>query len=115
MPKLVGKKYQRQEELQMFKLPISVSRGTTFDYEGVEVQLSPLRYNEYTGEGGSYITDISWKRDGVESRVNGVAVVSGIDILGQHTTPLPNLYAISKNNRSRDMSNTNDVNLYILD
>lgn len=101
-------------EKVMFKVPISASRGTIFDYLGSEIRLSAVRFNKFIGDSGAYLLDISWIEEDVKVEVRGLSLTSGIDILSQHSTPIPNLYAVSGNNPASDIISTDDLHLYIL-
>ena len=98
----------------MFKLPISASRGTKFDYFGEQLEVSPVTHNPYIGDKGAFVLELSWEVDGVQKSVAGIAVSSGVDILVQYTTPLPNLYAINTSDPTKDITSVDELNLYII-
>lgn len=100
--------------MALYKIPISPTRGTYFDYQGTQITISILRYNPYMGE-DAWVADISWEEDNVIVTVGGVVLTAGTDLVQQYNMPLPSLLVLSSDNPSNDPINTSDVNLYIKD
>lgn len=74
--------------MSYFKVPWSLSNNRSFNYNGVPVVIGKLRYNAIADR---YFLSIS-----VGSRkFDGIALVSGVDLLARFSTGLPPLYAFN--------------------
>lgn len=99
--------------MALLEIPLSTTRGTYFDFEGVQVNISKFRLNPYLGK-DTWIIDISWLDEEAELRtVGGLVLYAGVDILKQHDTPLPNLFLLSDANNKEDPISSSDIRLYI--
>lgn len=98
----------------MYKIPISLKRGIIIEYAGAQVTFSAIRFNKYLdAPNGAWVFDMSWRQGGINRRLDGIVITSGINLLAQYKAPLPNLYVVSSNNRVEDIISIADMNLYI--
>lgn len=98
--------------MALLKIPLALKRGTYFKYKSQKITISPMRYNPYIN-GGAYIFDLSWEENEKPRSVNGIVVAAGVNLVGQTSTPIPSLYALSSKDHSEDVHNVEDINLYI--
>ena len=96
-------------KMSLYRIPISPSRGTYFDFNGLQIFFSALRLNPYLG---GWILDMSWLEGDVEIQLNGLVLTMGVDVLAQYDTPLPNLLVLNKIDLKEDISSMEDVLLF---
>ncbi|APD19725.1 putative minor baseplate protein [Pectobacterium phage PP101] len=90
-------------------IPFSVRNAVSFEFNGVTVLLSALRYNEYSN---CYMFDMSWSSTDI---IYGIPIRAGIDILKQYKTPLPNMYASNRTFPSQEVLSWREMNLFLID
>ena len=100
--------------MALYKIPISPTRGTYFDYQGIQITLSILRYNPYMGE-DAWVMDISWEEGNKVKTIGGVVLTSGVNTIEQYEAPFPSLLILSGVSTNEDPISIEDINLYIKD
>lgn len=90
-------------------VPFSVSKDISFEFGGVTVKMSALYLNEYLN---CYMFDLAW---GADSKVFGIPVRGGVDLLSQYKTPLPNMYASNVINTEYDVTSWRQLFMFIID
>lgn len=100
--------------MALFKIPVSSTRGTYFDYQGIQITLSAFRYNPYLGK-DAWIMDLSWEEENVIKTIGGIVLSAGTNILQQYSAPIPSLFILSSDLPNDDPVSTTDINLYIKD
>ena len=100
--------------MALFQIPVAPTRGTYFDYQGIQITLSALRYNPYMGK-DAWIMDISWEEGNTINIIGGVVLTAGTDLVQQYNLPIPSLLVLSVEKPNDDPVNTSDIKLYIKD
>lgn len=90
-------------------IPFSVSKEISFEFQGVTVKMSAIYLNEYLN---CYMFDLAW---GATDKIFGIPIRCGIDILGQYTTPLPNMFANNTSYPGVEIQSWRDLSLFIVD
>ena len=74
--------------MAMFRVPWSLTSNRSFNYNGVAIVIGALKYNSIADR---YYTTITVG----DRKFEGVAIVSGVDLLQRFTTGLPPMYAFN--------------------
>lgn len=90
-------------------VPFSTSTPVTFEFDGVSLSMSALRLNEALN---CYMFDLAW---GATDILYGIPIRCGTDILGQYSTPLPNLFANNHSFPGTEITTWRGLNLFIVD
>lgn len=90
-------------------VPFETQKDVTFEFRGVTVRVSSLYLNEIMD---CYLFDLSW---GATDVIYGIPIRSGVDILAQYTTPLPNLYSSNTSFPTADVSSWRQLLLFVID
>lgn len=90
-------------------VPYDIEKDVTFEFGGVTVKMSALYLNEYMN---CYMFDLSW---GATDVIYGIPIRSGIDILRQYKTPLPNMYATNTSFPTTDVTSWRQLYMFIID
>lgn len=91
------------------KVPYSITKEVSFEFNGVTVKMSALYLNEALN---CYMFDLSW---GADAKIFGLPVKSGLNILKQFTTPLPNMYAFNHTFPGNEINSWRELDLFIID
>lgn len=90
-------------------IPFSTTQDVSFEFGGVTVQMSALYLNEYLN---CYMFDLAW---GATDKIYGIPIRSGLDILEQFSTPLPNMYATNTVDPTKDVNSWRQLFMFIID
>ncbi|QHJ82546.1 MAG: hypothetical protein [Caudoviricetes sp.] len=90
-------------------IPFSTTKEISFEFDGVTVKMSALYFNE---PANCYMFDLAW---GATDKIFGIPIRCGLDILGQFTTPLPNMYANNTSYPGTEIQSWRDLTLFIID
>lgn len=90
-------------------IPFDISKDVTFEFGGVTVKMSALYLNEYFN---CYMFDLAW---GADSKVFGIPIRGGVDILSQYSTPLPNMYASNVVDTTKDVTSWRQLFMFVID
>ena len=90
-------------------VPYDISKDVTFEFSGVTVKMSALYLNE---QFNCYMFDLAW---GADSKIFGIPIRGGVDILKQYATPLPNMYASNTVNTTQDVKSWRQLFMFIVD
>lgn len=90
-------------------VPYDTTKDVSFEFGGVTVKMSALYLNEYLN---CYMFDLAW---GSDSKVYGIPIRCGLDILQQYTTPLPNMYASNTVYPGEEVTSWRQLYLFIID
>lgn len=87
------------------QIPWSTANAVKFNYAGQEYTISKLRNNKYLG----WVCDLKLP----ERVLYGVCLASGVNMLKQYSTSLPNLYCYNTQTLGTDIQNP-DVDLLLI-
>jgi len=90
-------------------IPFSVTKDISFEFSGVTVKMSALYFNEPLN---CYMFDLAW---GATNKIFGIPIRCGLNILGQFSTPLPNMYANNTSYPGSEIQSWRDLTLFIID
>lgn len=90
-------------------IPFDISQDVTFEYDGITIKMSALYLNEYLN---CYMFDLAW---GADNKIFGIPIRSGLDILEQYSTPLPNMYASNRVDPNFDVNSFRQLYMFIID
>jgi len=86
-------------------IPLNRTSSVTLEYRGDSYTVSSPRYNKYMH---IWMIDISWE----EGSVLGIPLYSGINLLANFSTPLPELWAFSTKNFAMDADELTTLQLW---
>ncbi|MBG6242997.1 MAG: hypothetical protein EKE20_14765 [Candidatus Symbiopectobacterium sp. Dall1.0] len=90
-------------------VPWSTTSDVVFDYNGTDIKLSKIYANTYAN---CYLFDLSW--NGENNKIYGIPLRSGVNVLNQHSTPLPNMYAFNLKDIGGEVNNYKHMALYVI-
>lgn len=90
-------------------IPFDTSKDISFEFKGVTVKMSAIYLNDYLN---CYMFDLAWSSS---TRICGIPIRCGVDILRQYKTPLPNMYASNKYHPGEDVSSWRQLQLFVID
>lgn len=90
-------------------VPFSVQKDVSFEFKGVTVKMSKIRYNEALD---CYMFDLAW---GSVNKIYGIPIRAGLDILQQYKTPLPNMIAANSRFPGENITSWRSMNLFVID
>lgn len=90
-------------------VPFSVKFKTSFEFNGVSVEISAIYYNE---QANCYMFDLAWASD---RKIYGIPIRCGINILKQYKTPLPNMYAYNTLSPTTEATSYKYLQLFVID
>ena len=90
-------------------VPYDTSKDVSFEFRGITVKMSALYLNEYLN---CYMFDLAW---GADSKIFGIPIRGGVDILKQYATPLPNMYASNVVDTTQDVKSWRQLFMFIVD
>lgn len=90
-------------------ISFSTQRGTSFEFQGVTVAISNIRLNTFLN---CYMFDLSWSSS---DKIFGIPIRSGVNILEQYSTPLPNMYAYNTQSPGDEITSWRFMSLFLID
>lgn len=90
-------------------IPFDITKDVSFEYHGVTVKMSSLTLNE---DLNCYMFDLAW---GADSKIFGIPIRGGLDILRQYHTPLPNMYASNTEFPGQDVTSWRQLYMFVID
>ncbi len=90
-------------------VPYSMTQDVSFEFGGVVVKMSAVYLNEPLN---CYMFDLAW---GSSDKIYGIPIRSGVDMLKQYSTPLPNMYSSNVVDPTKDVNSWRQMFIYIID
>jgi hypothetical protein len=100
------------EALNHKTVPFSGGYDVAWLYKDVTYTITKVTYNEVAN---SLVMTLKWRIDKTEYVAAGIAIQTGVNIVQQLDTKLPSLVAVNKRDRGANVTNIEDMQLYVLE